>query len=230
MISEYINPRQALGDLFLAAVKDPSLKLIQPETGERLTDGQRSSNLSTILQYAARFVTALEVKDNPLFSLQYIDNFYIITRTILNRDLRSSEDYVSAQQHFDAMFSLVSPDTSQTDFHQIIGSTINSSEESFGKSSVTVTDKQITPDLRDLIEMGYAILWGSYRISEGKRFSLAMSVMSQSVKGALRGALASKNYTGILGGAIAHALIALNFDSRQSQAIFSSQDSEAGEG
>lgn len=223
MISEYINPRQALGDLFLAAVKDPSLKLIQPETGEQLTEGQRSSNLSAILQYAARFVTSLEVKDNPLFSLQYVDNFYIITRTILNRDLTFSEDYMSAQQHFDAMFSLMGPASSQKDFHQTIGTTINSTEESFGKSSVTVTDKQITPDLRDLIEMGYAILWGSYRISEGKRLSLAMSVMSQSVNGALRGALASKNYTGILGGAIAHALVALNFDTQESQAIFSNQ-------
>ena len=223
MISEYINPRQALGDLFLAAVKDPSLKLIQPETGEQLTEGQRSSNLSAILQYAARFVTSLEVKDNPLFSVQYIDNFYIITRTILNRDLPSSEDYKSAQQHFDAMFSLVGSASSKKDFHQTIGTTINSTEESFGKSSVTITDKQITPDLRDLIEMGYAILWGSYRISEGKRLSLAMSVMSQSVNGALRGALASKNYAGILGGAISHALVALNFDTQESQAIFSNQ-------
>ena len=223
MISEYINPRQALGDLFLAAVKNPSLKLIQPETGEQLTEGQRSSNLSAILQYAARFITSLEVKDNPLFSVQYIDNFYIITRTILNRDLPSNEDFLSAQQHFDAMFTLMGPASSQKDFHQIIGSTINSSEESFGKSSITITDRQITPDLRDLIEMGYAILWGSYRISEGKRFSLAMSLMGQSVKGALRGALASKNYTGILGGAIAHALVALNFDTQESHAIFSNQ-------
>jgi hypothetical protein len=222
MISEYINPRQALGDLFLAAVKNPSLKLIEPETGDQLTEGQRSSNLSAILQYAARFVTSLEVKDNPLFSVQYIDNFYIITRTILNRDLPSSEDYVSAQQHFDDMFSLMGPASSQKNFHQMIGSTINSTEESFGKSSVT-GDKQITPDLRDLIEMGYAILWGSYRISEAKRFPLAMSVMTQSVKGALRGALASKNYTGILGGAISHALVALNFDTQETQIIFSDQ-------
>ena len=223
MINEYINPRQALGDLFLAAVKDPSLKLIQPETDAQLTDGQRSSNVGTILQYAARFVTSLEVKDNPLFSLQYIDNFKIITRTILNRDLISTEDSISAQQHFDALLSLMKSASSRKDSYEMIGSTINSSEESFGKSSVTVTDKQITPDLRDLIEMGYAILWGSYRISDGKRFSLAMSVMSQSVHGCLRGALVSKNYSGILGGAIAHALIALNFDTQASEVIFSNQ-------
>jgi hypothetical protein len=221
MISEYINPRQALGDLFLAAVRDPSLKLIQPETDEKLTDGQRSSNLATILQYAARFVTSLEVKDNPLFSLKYIDNFNIITRTILNRDLISTEDYISAQEHFDALLSPMRSASSGTDFYEMIGRTINSSEESLGKNSVTVTNRQITPDLRDLIEMGYAILWGSYKISEGKRSSLAMSVLSQSVKGGLRGALVSRSYSGILGGAIAHALIALNFDVQESQVIFS---------
>jgi hypothetical protein len=221
MISEYINPRQPLGDLFLEAVKDPSLKLIQHETGERLTEGQRQSNIATIVQYAARFVTSLEVKDNPLFSLQYIDNFYIITRTILNRDLHANDDYISAQKHFEEVLSLTNSSSTQSDFYEKIGRTIDSTEESLGKRPMKTSDREITPDLRDLIEMGYAILWGSYRISEGKRFSQAVSLMRQSVKGALKGALVSESYAGILGGAIAHALITLKFDEQESQLIFS---------
>jgi hypothetical protein len=211
MISDYINPRQALGDLFLAAVRDPSLKLIQPETGNQLTDGQRRSNIATILQYAARFVTSLEVKDNPLFSLRYIDNFHIITRTILNRDLPSNENYISAQKHFDEVSSLMNSAASHTDFYERIGSTIDSNEESFGKSLITSANKEITSGLRDLIEIGYAILWGSYKISEGKSFSKAMSIMSQSVEGAIKGASIS-SHGGSLGGAIAHALIVENID------------------
>jgi hypothetical protein len=221
MITEYINPRQPLGDLFLEAVKDPPLKLIQPETGERLTEGQRQSNIATIVQYAARFVTSLEVKDNPLFSLQYIDNFYIITRTILNRDLHANEDYIAAQKHFEEVLSLTNSSSSQSDFYEKIGKAIDSTEESLGKRPMKATDREITPDLRDLIEMGYAILWGSYRISEGRRFSQAVSLMRQSVKGALRGALVSESYAGILGGAIAHTLITLKFDEQESQLIFS---------
>jgi hypothetical protein len=221
MIKEYINPRQALGDLFLAAVKDPSLKLIEPEDGEQLTDGQRQSNLGSILQYAARFITSLEIKDNPLFSLRYIDNFHIVTRTILNRDLPANENYTAAHQHFASVLSQMNSASTVKDFYTRIGSTIDSTEESLSKSSITLTDKEITPDLRDLIEMGYAILWGSYRIAEGRRFTQAVTLMRQSVEGALKGALVSENYSGILGGAIAHALIVNNFNSEQAETIFS---------
>jgi hypothetical protein len=221
MIKEYINPRQAIGDLFLAAVKDPSLKLIEAETGEQLTDGQRQSNLGTILQYAARFITSLEIKENPLFSLRYIDNFHIVTRTILNRDLPSDENNNSAQTYFDSVFSQMNSASSVKDFYARIGSAIDSTEESLSKSAITVTDKEITPDLRDLIETGYAILWGSYRIAEGKRLPQAVALMRHSVKGALKGALVSRNYSGILGGSIAHALIVDNFNSEQAETILS---------
>jgi hypothetical protein len=223
MIIEYINPRQALGDLFLAAVKDPSLKLIEPEEGKQLTEGQRRSNIGAILQYAARFVTSLEIKDNPLFSLQYIDNFQIVTRTILNRDLPSNVIYTSAMQHFNALTSLMNSASSRTDFYESIGSTIDSSEEAFAKSSFTITDKEMTPKLRDLIEMGYAILWGSYKISKGKPFAKAVSLMSQSVDGALKGAIIS-DYKGILGGAIAHTLIAENLHAQHTRGIFSNSN------
>jgi hypothetical protein len=214
MITEYINPRQPFGDLFLSAVQKPSLKLIEPEEGEVLTDAERRSNLTTIVEYATTFVTSMEVKKNPLFSPEYIENFAMVTRILSSRDLPTNENFKTSSEHFEAIFSQMRFESE--DFYERAGSIIDSTEEAFG---ISVTEAKITQELRDLVATGYAILWGSYKIAKGENPSTALSLMSQSVNGALKGAMVS-NYKGILGGAIVHALTVKNFDSREAQVIF----------
>lgn len=213
MISEYINPHQSLGDFYLSACEKPTLKLPYDTTGHDLTDGERNANLTTIVEYAAEFVSSIEVPIKPKFSCQYIENYHIIARTILNRDVPQNDYFQQALEQFDGMVSQLSDN--RNDGYERIGIILRDYEESYGKSQIA---NRGSFETTNLMEIGFSIAWGAYRIS--RTHGNTVEVIKHSILGALKGAMIS-NYKGVLGGAISHGLIAQSMGIREATLISS---------
>jgi len=214
MISEYINPHQSLGDFYLSACEKPTIELLNPASGEALTEGERSINLTTIVEYAAEFVSSIEVPIKPKFSRQYIENYHIISRTILNRDIPQNEHFNQAVLHVKKMVTLLRGSAEEP--YERIGVLLSDYEKSYGKGE---NPNQDSSEARDLLEIAFSIAWGAYRVSRGKTHRETVDIIEHSMLGAIKGGMIS-NFKGILGGAISHGLIAKFFDTRETGLIF----------